>query len=209
MVFLKNRLPLIVTFVAGIIVVAQHYTNIPSVDSLASELLRWNVILAAFALVLGIGGIVQLHTGRIRRGGADAIYSVICLVSLVVFLVIGAVNTTTGKYYQWLWDYILLPVQSTTYATTFFFISSAAYRAFRIKSAYAVVLMVAAILTMTKVGLFAALMPITPKIASWIWDIPNTAAMRAVVVGSALSLVGNSFRILLGFERGHLGGGGE
>jgi len=51
------------------------------------------------------------------------------------------------------------------------------------------------------------MLPFTPTVAAWVWDIPTTAGMRAVTIGAALSLVGNSFRVITGLERGHLGGG--
>ncbi len=207
MIFLKTQLPIIVTFVSAFIVVASYYLDIQAWKTFAAELLRWNVILAAFALALGIGGIVRLHWGRISRRERSAPYSWICLLSLAIFLVVGFAQTTRGKAYQWLWDYILLPVQATSYATTFFFITSAAYRAFRIKNAYSVALMVSAILMMIRVGVFASVLPFGPTVSAWIWDIPTTAGMRAVTIGAALSLVGNSFRVIVGLERGHLGGG--
>jgi len=207
MIFVKTQLPIIVTFVSAFIVVASYYLDIQAWKTFAAELLRWNVVLAAFALALGIGGIVRLHWGRIARRERTAPYSIICLLSLALFLVVGLAQTTRGKAYQWLWDYILLPVQATSYATTFFFITSAAYRAFRIRNSYTVVLMVSAILMMLRVGFFASVLPFTPAVSAWVWDIPTTAGMRAVTIGAALSLVGNSFRIIVGLERGHLGGG--
>ncbi len=207
MVFIKNRLAVLVTFIAGAIIVVQYYVNIPALKNTGSELLRWNVVLAAFALVLGIGNITRTHLGKIVRWNSESVYSVICLGTMVVFLIVGITQTTQSVSFNWLYDYILLPLQSTTYATTVFFVTSAAYRAFRIKNSYGIVLMVSAILMMLRIGLFAAIMPVTPKIAAWIWDIPNTAGMRAVVIGSALSLVGNSFRVITGLERSHLGQG--
>jgi len=207
MQFIKSKLPLVVTFVAAFIIIAQFYFDIPAWKTLAAELLRWNVILAAFALTLGIGGIVKLHWGRISRRAPTAFYSAATLITLALFLVIGIAQTTRGTTYGWLYDYIYNPVAATSYATTFFFITSAAYRAFRIKNSYAAVLMISAILMMLQVGAFAAFMPFAPKISAWVWNIPTSAGMRAVVIGGALSMVGNSFRVIVGLERGHLGGG--
>lgn len=207
MQFLRLQLPILVTFVAAFIIVVQYYVHVPALTTLSAELLRWNVVFAAYALILGIGGIVRLHWGRVSRRAPEMLYSIICLVTLAMFLVVGAVQTTRGPLYQWLWDSILLPVEATSYATTFFFITSAAYRAFRVKTGYSAVLMIAAILMMLRIGMFAAIMPFTPDVAAWVWDIPTTAGMRAVVIGSALSLVGNSIRVIIGLERGHLGGG--
>jgi|GEM_PF-272944 len=207
MTFIKTKLPVVVTFVGAFIIIAQYYFDIPAWKTLAAELLRWNVILAAFALALGIGGIVKLHWGRIARRAPTALYSAATLITLAFFLAIGLAQTTRGESYRWLYDYIYLPVAATSYATTFFFITSAAYRAFRIKNSYAAVLMVSAVLMMLQIGIFAAFLPIAPRIAAWVWNIPTSAGMRAVVIGGALSLVGNSFRVIVGLERGHLGGG--
>jgi len=207
MQFVKSKLPIVVTFCAAFIIVAQYYFNIPAWKNLAAEFLRWNVILAAFALCLGIGGIVKLHWGRIARRQPTALYSFATLFTLAVFLFYGLYETTRGTTYTWLYDYIYNPVSATSYATTFFFVTSAAYRAFRIKNSYAAVLMVSAILMMLQVGAFSVFLPAAPKIAAWVWDIPTTAGMRAVTIGAALSVVGNSFRVITGLERGHLGGG--
>ena len=207
MQFVKSKLPIVITFVAAFIIVAQFYFNVPAWKSFAAELLRWNVVIAAFALILGIGGIIRLHYGRIARRSPDSFYSAATLLTLAIFLGVGFVQTTRGAVYTWLYDYIYNPVSATSYATTFFFITSAAYRAFRIKNSYAAVLMISAILMMLQVGIFATVLPIAPKIAAWIWNIPTSAGMRAVTIGAALSLVGNSFRVITGLERGHLGGG--
>lgn len=207
MIFIRTKLPLVVTFVAAFIIVTQYYFNVPAWKALSAELLRWNVVLAAFALALGIGGIVRLHVGRIQRKAPETPYSLILLATLALFLAVGFAQTTRGVTYRWLWDYILVPVQATSYATTFFFITSAAYRAFKVRNSYAAVLLLSAVIMMLRVGIFAAYMPWMPKISAWVWDIPNTAGMRAVTIGGALSLVGNSFRIIVGLERGHLGGG--
>jgi hypothetical protein len=37
-------------------------------------------------------------------------------------------------------------------------------------------------------------------------NVPNSAAMRAMGMAAALGMVGVSLRIILGLERGHLGG---
>ena len=87
--FIKNELPIIVTFVAGLIVILGFYLAIPALGELSNELVRWNVILAAFALMLGLGSVVSLHIRRIVKHEPDAVYSYATLITLVIFIVVG------------------------------------------------------------------------------------------------------------------------
>ena len=45
-----------------------------------------------------------------------------------------------------------------------------------------------------------------PTISTWLMDIPNTVGQRAIMIGAAIGGFATSLRILLGIERGHLGG---
>ena len=102
-------------------------------------------------------------------------------------------------------------MNATVYATLVFYIGSAAYRAFRIRSAEAAVLLVSALIMML------GSVPLGTMIfgewiadaATWILEVPNSAAMRGIQVGATLGAVATALRILLGIERGHLGGVGE
>ncbi|GAH30852.1 unnamed protein product, partial [marine sediment metagenome] len=43
---------------------------------------------------------------------------------------------------------------------------------------------------------------------NWIFDVPNTATMRGVMMGAALGAIALAVRTLMGIERGYLRGGG-
>lgn len=203
--FLRNTLPVITTFIAAVIVLIPYYFKVPALVEMSKELVRWNVILAAFALALGIGGMVRMHAGKVQRRSPDTPYSIGMLATLVVFVWFGFTQGTRGAQYKWLYDNLLMPFQATSFATTFFFITSAAFRAFRIKNAQSIVLLASALLVMGRVGIEAAAFPELEKISAWIMDIPNTAGMRAVTIGGSIALVSNAFRIITGLERSHFG----
>jgi hypothetical protein len=205
--FVRRTLPLAVTFLAGTFIVLQYYFVIPGATALASQMVQWNVILAAFALALGLGSVVRIHLHKVQRKAQDWQYSVILLAILAIWLAVGLTDSTGGQNYKWLWNNVLLPVSSTSYATTFFFVTSAAYRAFRVKNLQSALLLLAAIIVMGRVGIFAVVAPFFGTASQWIMDIPNTAGMRAVTIGASLALVANAFRIIVGLERSYLGGG--
>ncbi len=205
----KKQLPALVTFFAGASIIAGYFLNVPSLGRTAKDLVNWNVIVEAFALAVGMGNLFAVHGKKIARRDQDSAFSIVLLASMVAWFALGVSKGIGSGAYRFLWDSLLLPAQATMYSTTIFFITSAAYRAFRVKNAYAAVLLVSALLVMGRVGVGAVIWPGFQTVSSWIMRVPNTAGMRAITIGGAMSMVGNSVRIILGLERGYLGGLGE
>ncbi len=207
--FSKRQVPLAVAFATGMLILLQYFLKIDAWALIVSNMVNWNVIISAFALAVGMGNLFVIHSKKLRMKGKETLYSFVLLFAMVVWFIIGVSQGTTGRVYKQLWDNMLLPAQATMYSTTIFFITSAAYRAFRVKNAQAAVLLISALLVMGRVGIGAVLWPGFQTVSSWIMAIPNTAGMRAVTVGGGMALVGNSIRIILGLERNYLGGLGK
>jgi hypothetical protein len=88
-----------------------------------------------------------------------------------------------------------------------FFISSAAVRAFRVRTVQAAILMLCAFAVMIgNTGVGVALWWGFPKAGSWVMAVINVAGMRGIIIGSALGAMGIALRVILGLERGHLSG---
>jgi hypothetical protein len=187
----------------------------------------WFNILAAFAFILGAGSLLRSHLGRVRGRGRDWPYSLLTLVSFVFVLVIGLlkVGGPTGlqgdvahpdSWLTWVFLWIYSPLKSTIYALLAFFVASAAYRAFRLRSLEATLLLVAAFIVLLGrtpfgVGLTAWLPDSVSflridELSMWIMKVPNTAGWRAILIGIALGVIAMSLRLILGIERGALGG---
>jgi hypothetical protein len=93
------------------------------------------------------------------------------------------------------------------FALLAFYIASAAFRAFRIRSFEAMLLAVAAVLVMLgRVPIGEAIWNGLPKIADWIMNVPNNAAKRAILIGAALGAIATGLKVILGLERNYLGG---
>lgn len=96
------------------------------------------------------------------------------------------------------------------YSILAFFITSAAYRAFRARNFEAALILVAGtIVVMSNAPLFTSTFPAFIDAKNWIFDVPNASTMRGVLMGAALGAIALAVRTLMGIERGYLRGGGE
>ena len=100
----------------------------------------------------------------------------------------------------------MVPLQSTMFALLAFFISSASYRAFRARNLLATLLLVAALIVMLRFtpGPWGDLIS---KTSTWVMNVPNLAAQRAIVIGIGLGMVATALKVILGIERGYMGKG--
>ena len=219
MLFFRRTLPLIIAFVMGVIGILCFYIPYSEVESLELELTKWDRIVAAFALVLGIYSLMRLHWSRVRRQNPGWGYSFLVFVGFVVMTLFAIYNDgqwpqnpqeiDTGPF-VWMYDYVQVPADATMFSILAFFIASAAYRTFRARTIEAAILLVSAIIVMIgRVPIGAAISPELPDLAQWMMDVPNLAAKRGILLGVSLGAVATALRIIFGIERSYLGGGEE
>jgi len=103
-------------------------------------------------------------------------------------------------------NYIMVPLQATMFALLAFFIASASYRAFRARNVLASLLLIAALIVMLRFtpGPWGDLLA---KTSTWVMNVPNLAAQRAIIIGIGLGIVATALKVILGIERGYMGKG--
>lgn len=220
---MKRRFPLILVFVFGILGIIPFIIPHPVVQG-TDEFLRNNLlkILAAFALILGLGSLLRVHLDKIRRKGQNWEYSWVLIGTFVITAIIGLFGgvsgsgilpTKIGTFNFDIWTIyfnIEVPLGAAMFALLSFFMASAAYRAFRARSTEATLLLAASFVVMLGVlPLGNEISPHLPSFAQWIMDVPNVAGQRGILFGVALGMLATALKIILGIERSWLGGGGE
>ena len=217
MLFLRRTFPLILAFVLGIAGIFIYYIPHSAAQNLENELARWDRIIAAFAMILGIYSLMRLHSGRIRRQQAGWGYSFLVYLGFGLMLSFAFYNNGEGPMspqaseggpFNWMFNYVQVPADATMFSILAFFIASAAYRTFRARTPEAAILLLSAMVVMLgRVPIGALISDWLPWAAQWLMAVPNLAAKRGILLGVSLGAIATALRIIFGIERAYLGGG--
>lgn len=203
---MKREGPIVLTILAGVLYIISVIFASPGLANTQKVLDDWYTIVTGFICFVGVVSLTQVHGTRVLQKRKDWIYSAIVLFSLYGYMLLGLFGGMTNNLFSLLYDNVLSVILMTIFSTLTFWIGSAAYRAFRAKNLEAAVLLISASLVMLgRVTLGHFISPALPKIADWIMNVPNTAGMRAIEMGSAIGGIVLALRILLGLERNFLG----
>ena len=138
-----------------------------------------------------------------------------------VYRLKGTFMAWINSVQQVLFQGVFKAAQATMFSLLAFFVASASFRAFRVKSKEAGLLMGAAFIVMlgnvpigNMITSYLNLIPGIGKyidiasIKEWIISYPSSAAQSAILIGAMLGYISASMKIILGVERSHLGGEG-
>ena len=172
-----------------------------TINGMGFFLVSWAAIVIAFALLLGFVNVVSVHLNRIQTQKPGRIYSIILLLSLLGTLIMGrsGPNSANG---QFIFEFVLLPLEATLFALLALFIAAAAYRAFRVRNLetlFFVIFAVLVLLGQVPIGIY--LWPDLPVIKDWILNVPTLAGVRGILLGVALGTIATGLRVLIGADR--------
>ena len=170
-------------------------------NDVGSLLVSWAGIVIAFALLLGFANVVTVHWDQIRARKPGAVYSAVLLVSLALTLVFGLRGPSSSPG-EFIFEFILQPLESTLFALLALFIATATFRAFRVRSLetfFFVLFAVIVLLGQVPLGIY--LWSELPIIKDWILDVPTLAGVRGILLGVALGTIATGMRVLMGADR--------
>lgn len=210
----RIEIPIILTAVFCIFQLVPYFIVTPTWDAYSKEFVDWDNVMETFALFIGFITLLMLHGRIVAKQGEGWHWSAWILITMVVYTIIGIPIKSLGlgkgqPIFEEIRMYVLTPLSSAMYAILGFYIASAAYRAFRARTVEAAILLLSGTIVMlanAPVGssIWTGFVPLK----DWIFDVPNMATMRAVIIGSALGALALGVRVLMGKERGYLRGGG-
>jgi hypothetical protein len=202
----------VVAIVVGLFVLADVFVSAWTDDSglgglkqaingVGYFLVSWAAILTAFALFLGFANVVSVHWSRLRTQKPGAIYSVVLLVSLFGTLGLGLGGPLSANS-QFIFNYILQPLEATFFALLALFIATAAFRAFRVRSLESFFFVLFAVIVLLgQVPVSIYLWPEFPVIKDWVLNVPTLAGVRGILLGVSLGVIATGLRVLMGADR--------
>ncbi|MFN8454518.1 MAG: hypothetical protein U0401_07560 [Anaerolineae bacterium] len=165
-------------------------------------LVSWAAIVTAFALLLGFANVVSVHWGRIQTQKPGFLYSAVLLLALFGTLIMGMGGGPAAASTQFIFNYILQPLEATFFALLALFMATAAFRAFRVRNLetfFFVLFAVIVLLGQVPVSIY--LWPEFPVIKDWILNVPTLAGIKGILLGVALGVIATGLRVLIGADR--------
>lgn len=206
---LRQRLPLWLGALAGAYVVAGRFVPRGADPGFAETGDRWIIASAAAAVLVGVINLTRIHLDRVLRRRAGWHESAVLLGAMYGYALVVLATSPAAPAADWVFRNVMAPLYATMFSLIAFFVTTAAYRAFRARTLEGAVLLIAAVVALIGLSpLGDTLLHGWGGLAEWLLAVPVAGAYRAIQVGAALGALATAVRILLGLERAHLGGGG-
>lgn len=200
-------------------------------------------VITAFLLGLGVYSLLRIHLGRLFKKQKDWEFSLVLLVCIALMATFGYADWRARTFLEgkegltdpanwgfiqyardFFFDGMLQELDAAMFSIIAFFILSAAYRAFRIRSVEATILLSAALIVMLSLmgavayvwgELMLTLGGGNPdsfvtnfglrEISMWLQNYVQTPSLRAIDFGIGVGALAMGLRLWLSLERGGIG----
>lgn len=203
---MRRSFPIIVCFGFGMAMLVQFFIPSKLSTNAYNEITDWAQIIYAFALIVGVFGLIKYHLTRVSRRQEGWFYNFLTVASLAMMALLGFIlGRGDGSPFMWIFNYMQAPMQASVFSLLAFFVASAAYRGFQARNIEATLLLLSTVFIMFGIASVGNAIPPFSDIANWILMNPSMTARRGIFVGIGLGTIATSLRVILGVERTYLG----
>jgi hypothetical protein len=169
-------------------------------------MLNWAVILAGFAILIGIINLSMVHFKKIQDKKRGSVYSILLIFSLITTFVFGLLEPARVKI---VFTMIQLPVEASLMALLAITLTYASIRLLHRRfDLISVIFLITSVLVMLGT-IPLPLLGNIPGISNWLRPILSrvvaTSGARGILLGVALGTLTTGLRILFGTDRPYEG----
>ena len=202
----RKEFILVIIWAAVLIVFADYFIGGTTLNNTFKVLtVDWTVIISNIAIVVGGLAVFQRSIIMAQRSSVEKTERLMFgwqAFVAALLIVLGSVLGIDSSIYTWIYNYVLIPSWQTVYTIIIFFMATASYRAFRAKTAPAAVMLVCALLVLLRnAPIGEAIWTGFYPLGTWVLDVVNLSASRAIMIGSMIGATSLLIRILLGHEK--------
>jgi hypothetical protein len=193
----------VIVMAIGLVVLLGFFIDLPVLSVLRTVFLRWAVILAAVAILVGLFNLAAVHWRKIGSRQPGRFYSAMLLFSMVVTLVIGLLRGPTSKESLWIFNYIQVPVESSLMAVLAVVLAYAGVRLLNRRiNLFSIIFLATALLILIGTATIPGLeVPGLTELRTWITQVPAAGGARGILLGVALGTIATGLRVLIGSDR--------
>jgi hypothetical protein len=193
-----------IAVVSGLVVLLSYFISLPVLLNLRALLLDWATILIAVALVVGVLNLIRAHWAKFRTRQPSFGYSLVLLISLVVTVaVILGLGGPASPASLWIYDYLLLPVETSLMALLAVILIFAIGRMFYRRTNLFTIIFAGTVLFLV-ISLFLAngmFIPGLSEFRNWFLHSWAVAGARGILLGVVLGTIATGLRVLMGSDR--------
>lgn len=192
-----------IAIAVGLIVLLGYFLPVEQVTTLRVILLDWGVILAAVALLIGMGNLIYVHWQKVAQAQASSVYSTVLLIALLLTLAVVGWFGPTHSNSLWIFNYIQVPIESSLLAILTVLLAYSLARLLRRRTDPFSLVFVATtvIILISTAPLLGVELPGLGDVRTWIAQVPAVAGARGILLGIALGIIATGIRILIGADR--------
>jgi hypothetical protein len=201
----STRLPVlaVIAVISGAVVLLGYFIELQVLVDLREMLVGWAVILSAVALLVGVLNLARVHWTKISKGQKGGVYSIVLLASLLLtVLVVGAFGPQSVAS-QWVFDYILVPVESSLLALLAVVLVYVGIRLLRRQlNLFTLVFLATAVLVLAGAAAFPFLQIFgLGELSGWVSQVWAAGGARGILIGVALGTIATGLRVIIGADR--------
>jgi NAD/NADP transhydrogenase beta subunit len=198
---------MVVAILSGLVVLAGYFIPLESLGKAKQTLIGWAVILAAFAVLLGIMSLLTVHLGKVSRKQKGAIYSLLLVIAMLFTFFSGILSPYFPKIAaisDFTFRSIQLPVEASLMALLVVTLTFASIRLLRTRmDLFSIVFILTGlfILAGTAPLPFIGEAPLFSTLRPAVSQVLATSGARGILIGVSLGALVAGLRVIFGADR--------